>query len=99
MDDEKMKNEQQQPSETQIPAVDLQTDNRRRDVATAAGLSSLHGGKTGRTVLTWEGECSQERGTLLTVSRIWESAKGEPPTHLPMECPICNEEHMIQRRT
>lgn len=87
MDDEKTTSE---PSEQ---------NRRRSDVAAAAGLSSLHGGTTGRTALTWEGECSQEPGTRLTVSRIWDSAKGEPPTHLPMECPVCSDEHMIQRKT
>lgn len=76
----------------------MDKQSRQEQVAQAAGLSSLHGGEGGRTVVSWEGECTQEAGTRLTVSRIWDGTKGEPPTHLPLECPVCQEEHMIPRR-
>jgi hypothetical protein len=76
------------------------TVDREEQVAKAAGLGPLHGGDAPiTTALTWRGECPEETGCLISISRIWNGDKGPLPDQIPIECPVCGEEHMLPRAT
>lgn len=78
--------------------MDRDTEADRTTVAQAAGLSEMHGGAAS-THLHYQVECPKEPGLVLAIERVWDAQRGNPESHIPMECPICGDEHLLSRRS
>lgn len=82
------------------PVTDDDIAKQRQVVADRAGLSEVHGGAE-RNLVRWQGSCDAEGEThlIISVERIVEASVALQETHMPIECPVCGEEHMLQRQT
>lgn len=73
-------------------------EQKREAVATRAGLSALHGG-TEKAKVTWRGACDSEPDMFIAVERQVDAETARTVTDLPIECPVCGNEHLLAQVT
>lgn len=78
------------------PSTSSTSERRREAVATNAGLSAIHGGSE-KSKVVWRGPCDAEADMFISVERLVDSETARTVTDLPIECPICGDEHLLKQ--